>query len=299
MTITAPSNYSSINKPVIFHIEKDTPEIIDIFIEGYIKQMNGMSIDINVADYYRQWFNFIPLTEGSYTGHESGRTATAFISTGNSTSNGITLLQSIDTVNINGFLTGQKKQYAKQEEILEITALSDTAYQIIISPDNTGAIVAANAEFVSGYGVLAFNALPDKFYAIMKINDNIVDIVEYENINYPCGYRLAWINRYGAIDSYYFQHCIEESLTVTKDKIYSADGYTVTAIKGERKLTVSTKKITQQSAQILSDILTSQRLFIYDNGYKEVDLITNSVKIYDADTLINFQFSIQPKQRVI
>ncbi|MDR1348896.1 MAG: hypothetical protein LBJ63_10835 [Prevotellaceae bacterium] len=301
MTITAPDNYSSVNKPVVFHIEKDTPEIINIIIDNYIKQMNGTSIDVNVADYFKHKFIFSPtVIIGHYTGTQTGRVVVASISVNDTVSNSVALLQSTDAIPFNRFLTNQKKQYAKEGEILEVTAISDSGYEIIISPDSAGDIVGFSGNFVNGgYGVLTFPALSEKFYAIIKANDSIIDIIEYENINYPCGYRLAWINRYGSIDSYYFRHCQEESFSVTKDKIYSADGYMITSVKGERKLTVSTNKITQQTAQALSDILSSQRLFIYDNGYREVDLITNSVKIYDADTLVNFQFSIQPKQRAI
>ena len=64
-TITPPEQFSTINKPTIFTVNKDESGVSEIVINDYIKQMDGITLDVNVSDYYKPSINPAPIIRKS------------------------------------------------------------------------------------------------------------------------------------------------------------------------------------------------------------------------------------------
>lgn len=89
---------------------------------------------------------------------------------------------------------------------------------------------------------------------------------------------LKWVNKYGAIDSYSFDNLHQQSLHVTKRKIYHQDTAHIVAASIYTELQIAGRCETPQALEWLSGIIRAPRVWI-DNGtqFEPVDVLTDKV----------------------
>lgn len=119
--------------------------------------------------------------------------------------------------------------------------------------------------------------------------------------------RLCWVNRYGVLEFWNFDHLREQSYTVAADKIYTAEGYKTISVEAEERVTVETKELPQDVMKALSYILISPAVWLVDdkgNGltadnFTPIDILTEECRVYSDSELSTMQISYRQKQREI
>lgn len=126
-----------------------------------------------------------------------------------------------------------------------------------------------------------------------------------QEINFVChentsGLRLAWLNRYGAIDQYNFEVIVEEATELEKTKIYTEDGYFTTELSADDYTTVTTRALSYTQLKSMTDVLTSDHVFLLENGMaKEVDIVSDEATILNNGALSTLTIRFRPKKRRI
>lgn len=119
------------------------------------------------------------------------------------------------------------------------------------------------------------------------------------------GKRMAWLNRYGALDFWNFDYLREQSFGATAETIYTHNGYKKIARTAEKVFVMETREATREALDALSFIIASPAVWIVnddltgDPTFEEVDVITEECKVFDSKELIGLQIAYRPKQRVL
>lgn len=119
--------------------------------------------------------------------------------------------------------------------------------------------------------------------------------------------RLCWVNRYGVLEFWNFDHLREQSYTAATDKIYTAEGYKTISVEAEERVTVETKELPQDVMKALSYILISPAVWLVDdkgNGltadnFTPIDILTEECRVYSDSELSTMQIMYRQKQREI
>lgn len=119
--------------------------------------------------------------------------------------------------------------------------------------------------------------------------------------------RLCWVNRYGVLEFWNFDHLREQSYTAATDKIYTAEGYKTISVEAEERVTVETKELPQDVMKALSYILISPAVWLVDdkgNGltadnFTPIDILTEECRVYSDSELSTMQITYRQKQREI
>lgn len=117
--------------------------------------------------------------------------------------------------------------------------------------------------------------------------------------------RLCWVNRYGVLEFWNFDHLREQSYTAATDKIYTAEGYKTISVEAEERVTVETKELPQDVMKALSYILISPAVWLVDdkgNGltadnFTPIDILTEECRVYSDSELSTMQINYRQKQR--
>ena len=124
-----------------------------------------------------------------------------------------------------------------------------------------------------------------------------------QEINYIChenvsGVRLAWLNRYGAIDQYNFEIISEQATELEKTSIYTDEGYLTTDISADDYTTVTTRALPASQLKSMTDVLISDHVFLIENeGIVEVDVVSDEAITLNNDTMKNLSIRFRPKKR--
>lgn len=119
------------------------------------------------------------------------------------------------------------------------------------------------------------------------------------------GKRMAWLNRYGALDFWNFDYLREQSFGATAETIYTHNGYKKIARTAEKVFVMETREATREALDALSFIIASPAVWIVNDDltgnptFEEVDVITEECKVFDSKELIGLQIAYRPKQRVL
>lgn len=95
--------------------------------------------------------------------------------------------------------------------------------------------------------------------------------------------RIAWLNRYGAIDYYTFKAVRAQKVTADKRRVYGTTGYIVTDSKTEKTINAASEPVTKEIFEWISGIVASPKVWIADKGqFTPIDVTTQSVE-YDTE----------------
>ena len=117
------------------------------------------------------------------------------------------------------------------------------------------------------------------------------------------GARLAWVNRYGAIDFWNFDFMRERKFGVETSRIYQNaqydTGYTRLGTTAETTYTAESRELPQDILATLSYIIASPAVWwlTADGGQTPIDIITDECRVFSDSELSTLQIEFRPKKR--
>lgn len=301
--ITAPKPYSSINTHCIFDVERDVNAIADISINGYVKQMYGTLLRVNAAPYYVDSISITPLESkgGVFTAYDEDaldRVVRATISVDDVISPTVPLLLADKPIVANRFMTDIRRRFVVSGQIDEISVYCDK-YGYVNCNYGGG---ESQIDIKGGVTSIAFRipTITSRFTVdLLSTYGNVIDSIEYF-VMQKSGVQLCWINLYGAIDFLNFPNRLKSATKITKERIYTTDGYLLTSKQSEITTTISTQALPEDIITGLRPILTSDSVWLVeDDVYTPIDIVSESAIIYEVDKLTALQIEYRNKIREI
>ena len=119
------------------------------------------------------------------------------------------------------------------------------------------------------------------------------------------GVRLAWINKYGALEFWNFDKLREQNFVASSDSIYTHKGYKKLNTKAEKHYTIETRELTREALDALSYIVASPAVWLVndegdgidDSSFEAIDIITDECKVYSDNELLALQVTYRPQMR--
>lgn len=291
---------------VLAIITRDTANPTTVEIGNYRKILTEKSQTINLTPYLREEINLAPVISGRYT---DSKCAIAV------------------EITVEGREYNSGESYTIGEDANDIEhCASDLPYRVIAAgqtdavtvylSNGDSADVEANQAIINeqnnSVGTLVAMAVQPTTEQI-KVSKYLDDSsTSYsQDIRYifrPMGLngkRMAWLNRYGALDFWNFDYLREQSFGATAETIYTHNGYKKIARTAEKVFVMETREATREALDALSFIIASPAVWIVNDDLKgnptfeEVDVITEECKVFDSKELIGLQIAYRPKQRVL
>ena len=306
--IATPPKYSPAYADAIFQIEapKNEKITLDIYnndnsqIIGRKKISGATQYDINIANYAKRQFEISPIiSDTTQFVIPSKRTINIKIGTpvGNASA---TLSAGIYYPELNTLLsdcpTEKVIRYDESDEIPFRTKNGTLSAQITIYGKNKeDSLVLTTKEVSEGMVVLTLN-MPDINQTLT--DKSIGDITEYNRmelrimanaeqiitIQYKLIHRskentrICWWNPYGHIDFYTMQNISQKNIRNFKTKIYSSNGYIPVENYSETELAMNSQFENYNTMEWLSQLVSSPKAWIYDNGiFIPIDITTNNI----------------------
>lgn len=287
-------------------ITRDTTDRTTVKIGKYSKVLTEKSQTINLTPYLREEINLAPIISGRYTDSDCAIAVEI-------TADGTT------------YESGESYAIGDSAQDLEHCA-SDLPYRVIahgqtdavtvyLSKGNS-ADIEANQKVINEQNnevgtLVATNIQPttENIKVSKHLDDN--STLYSQDIHYifrPMGLngkRMAWINRYGALDFWNFDYLREQSFGATAETIYTHNGYKKIARTAEKVFVMETREATREALDALSFIIASPAVWIVNDDltgnptFEEVDVITEECKVFDSKEMIGLQIAYRPKQRVL
>lgn len=289
-------------------IYQDRADTLQVKMGKYTKVVTEKFQTINIAPYLREWLNIEqPIISGKYTDYDAAVPV---------------------EVTINGELIESGSSYTLGEYAGEIVqCASDLPYRVIahgqtdvvtvyLDAYNSADITANNQQIesvqhsgISTLVAMAIQPTTDQINVSRYLDDNSTSYSQ--DIRYifrPMGMngkRIAWLNRYGAVDFWNFDYLREQSFGATAETIYTHNGYKKIARTAEKVFVMETREATREALDALSFIIASPAVWIVNDDltgnptFEEVDVITEECKVFDSQELIGLQIAYRPKQRVL
>lgn len=302
------TTFELIGNKVLFTVMKDTTEPLQVQIGKYTKVITEQTQTINLTPYLREELILQPCINGKFT--DFGAAVPIRL-----------------TLEGNVYESGS---YAMGENATDLAhCATDLPYRVI-APGQTDAIPLYiesmnSAELETGNNLLddyqnrsdlgslyAFKVQPkptEQLYVSLILDDG--DTSYKQHIPYifrPMGMngkRIAWLNRYGAVDFWNFDYLREQSFGATAETIYTHNGYKKIARTAEKVFVMETREATREAIDALSFIIASPAVWIVNDDltgnptFEEVDVITEECKVFDSQELIGLQIAYRPKKRVL
>lgn len=304
--IRVPEGYSTVREPVLFLVERESSAAVDVSVNGYLKQMTGAGLQVNVAAYYRDDLSIEPIEGHSeqlkiYGGEALQRVVSANISVGGVVSESVPLVESQMALPKGRFLTEIKSRPYVRGQMDELSVVSDDK-SLGLSFQDSPSAGGVGSSIEQEYKSFSINTTEGvKRYALLVDGrGEVLDSVEFVEQEQCSGVRLCWVNRYGVIDYWNFITKNLEKRAITKSRIYTSQGHTVTDLTAEDTTTVTTQQIDEQTYRALMDILTSQRVWRVDgDSFTPIDVLTTSAQPYLHSALNSLQIEFRDKRRVL
>lgn len=286
-TITAPAPYSSVKESVIFEIERNTDSMTEVMINGYLKQMPKNAFKVNVSHYFLEDFTIVPLDVEPgqilqmWDGIDLGRIVGASISVDGVLSEKVPLLYAEKKPQENRFMSDLRWRSIMQGQTDELPVYVSSPAILVCGDERLQ--IPAGMSFVA---LRVLPVFPERFEVILQAMDGrILDRIQYA-IEQNKGVRLAWINAYGAIDYWNFTSRLKSSTKITKEKIYTENGYTTTTIRSDRTISAVSRPLPEDRISVLSRILTAEQAWCIKRAdVCPIDITTESITTFDEEKL--------------
>lgn len=300
-------NWEHKGTQLLVTITQDRADTLQVKMGKYTKVVTEKFQTINIAPYLRERLNIQPIISGKYTDYDAAVPV---------------------EVTINGELIESGSSYTLGEYAGEIAqCASDLPYRVIahgqtdvvtvyLDAYNSADITANNQQIesvqhrdISSLVAMAIQPTTDQINVSRYLDDNSTSYSQ--DIRYifrPMGLngkRIAWLNRYGAVDFWNFDYLREQSFGATAETIYTHNGYKKIARTAEKVFVMETREATREAIDALSFIIASPAVWIVNDDltgnptFEEVDVITEECKVFDSQELIGLQIAYRPKQRVL
>lgn len=299
--------FSRNGNQVLAIISRDTAIPTTVKIGKYRKILTEKSQIINLTPYLREEINLAAVVSGKYTDNDCAVPAQITIEG--------RVYESNDSYNI-GDDARDLKHCASDLPYRVIAHGQTDAVTVYLDAYNSADITANNQQIesvqhrdISTLVAMAIQPTTDQINVSRYLDDNSTSYSQ--DIRYifrPMGMngkRIAWLNRYGALDFWNFDYLREQSFGATAETIYTHNGYKKIARTAEKVFVMETREATREALDALSFIIASPAVWIVNDDltgsptFEEVDVITEECKVFDSKELIGLQIAYRPKQRVL
>lgn len=249
-------------------------------------------IAVNVAPYVRSLLSPEPLC-GQPMGMiaDQRRCAGCRVSAGGYTSDVAYLTAGTEDAPANTILsaspTAMKIRPGEKDEMSVITAgaavkpfivftCGGVEYTVDSMPANSGEGMhsfVVDAAAVAELFAAMTNAGPgemDGFDVVLRVSAPEGDIYLTRRYEFDAaphnGRRLAWVNRYGAVDYYTFPAAAGQKVSGSKERITTADGVRVVASSAVESLTLVSEYEAAETLGWLGEVLSSPRVWMVEGG---------------------------------
>lgn len=266
-----------------------------IKIGNFAKRITEYSQSVNITPYLRAEFSYQPLLNGLLSNSPMAK---------------IPFIEADDRYYI------ATRPYFVGSIALPQNIASDLPYRVVANgqTDIISAGLKGGDEMRVGDEDVRASMRDDVGSIAVKVTTPTIDVDflnKTANVRYllrPVGLnnkRLCWVNRYGVLEFWNFDHLREQSYTAATDKIYTAEGYKTLSVEAEERVTVETKELPQDVMKALSYILISPAVWLVDdkgNGltadnFTPIDILTEECRVYSDSELSTMQISYRQKQR--
>ncbi len=140
-----------------------------------------------------------------------------------------------------------------------------------------------------------------EFTVLMRIMVGSSDIYAFRRYevdrNTNAGRRLAWINRYGAVDYYTFPYVTGGKASGSRERIYTPEGYRTVATASEITEMLLSEPCDPETAKWLSEIFSSPAVWTIDGtNYERVEAAAGSAE-YSAERPGTVSVNIGPVKK--
>lgn len=288
-------------------ITRDTATATTVKIGKYRKILTEKSQTINLTPYLREEINLDAVVSGEYTENHCAVPV---------------------QITVEGRVYDSGESYTIGEDAMELEhCASDLPYRVIaqgqtdvvtvyLDAYNSADITANNQQIesvqhsgISTLVAMAIQPTTDQINVSKYLDDN--SSLYSQDIRYifrPMGLngkRMAWLNRYGALDFWNFDYLREQSFGATAETIYTHNGYKKIGRTAEKVYVVETREATREAIDALSFIIASPAVWLVTDDltgnptFEEVNVITEECKVFDSEELLGLQIAYRPKKRVL
>jgi hypothetical protein len=307
ISATLPLENGSAFRPACFTLSGvDAPEGIDIEIRpgfgdgllGVKRIYSSGTAQVNVAPYVRRLLNPLPMCgnpAGIYIG--SGRTASCFLWASDFVTETVTLCGGNENALPNTLLSAapDRVKIAPGERD-EMGIISGDRVYCDVSFVREGvsftrqmgelnaagmlaAVIDTNA-VCNAYAYLSGGAASElkEFTVRLRLTEagfenRVVERTYTIERNAPAGRRLAWVNRYGAVDYYTFPVCEEFRSEGSRTRIETPAGYKTVATAARQSLKLLSDPCDAPTAEWLSELFSSPSVWlITGTEYEKVEV---------------------------
>lgn len=299
--------FSRNGNQVLAIISRDTAIPTTVKIGNYRKILTEKVQIINLTPYLREEINLDAVVSGKYTDNDCAVPV---------------------QITIEGRVYESNDSYTIGDDATDLEhCASDLPYRVIahgqtdvvtvyLDAFNSADITANNQQIesvqhrgISTLVAMAIQPTTDQINVSRYLDDNSTSYSQ--DIRYifrPMGLngkRIAWLNRYGALDFWNFDYLREQSFGATAETIYTHNGYKKIGRTAEKVFVMETREATREALDALSFIIASPAVWIVNDDltghptFEEVDVITEECKVFDSKELIGLQIAYRPKQRVL
>lgn len=299
-TITPPQAYSSVRQPVIFKINHDKSEAIEVSINGFVKTMPRNTDSVNASNYCIGDFDVRPIvTQGAvievYSGRDLARVYDVTIWADGTTSAAVPLIDASRQPEPGRMMSELRRRIIARGDMDEIPVYLSAPAKV----DALG-LQADVAEGVSVVGLRIPDDAPERFAVrLLSAQGDELDRIDYELASSD-GVRLAWVNPLGEIDYWQFPFRIKSAAKITKDLIYSDQGYMPTSVQAEATQTVSTGVLSEKTIDALMWMCMAERVWRIEQGVAyPVDITSEAVTTYSAEKLSALEVNYRDNIRML
>lgn len=298
-TITPPDPYSSVKESLIFGIDRDIDGVVEVVVNGSLKQLPRNAYKVNVAHYFQEDFDIVPVDNNLdsvlhvFDGFAYNRVTEASIAVDQVYSDSVPVIYADKRPLENRFMSDLRRRTIMRGQIDELPVYV-TAPSVVVY----GATSVSVFEGISHVGFRVPQDAPARFSVELRTPDGeVLDRIEYD-IEETDGVRLAWINAYGQIDYWNFAVRRKSTTKITKEKIYTESGYTSTSMQVDTTDTAISRPLPEALTDVLCQMFVAEDVWRLDNKVAHrIDITTESVTTYEAEKLSSIQVEYRNKIR--
>jgi hypothetical protein len=312
ITVALPPRYGSAFRPACFILDEiQAPEGVDIEIRGATDELLGVKriyssseeVSLNVTPYVRRLLAPVPMCEsaaGIYVG--GARTASCFLSAEGFVSEAVALCGGSEDAPVNTLLSAAPDRVkiapGERDEMGIISgdrvycdisfSKGDVSFTHQMGERNAAGMLAAVIDtdaVCSAYASVTGGAESElrEFTVRLRLDETgfqnkIVERTYTIERNASAGHRLAWVNRYGAVDYYTFPVCEEFRSEGSRTRIETPAGYRTVATTARQSLKLLSDPCDTPTAEWLSGLFSSPAVWmVRGSEFEKVEVATGKV----------------------
>ena len=298
-TITPPAPYSSVKESLIFEIDRTIDGVVEVEVNGCLKQLPRNAYKVNVAHYYQENFTIVPVDDDFdsvlhvFDGLAHSRVIEASITVDQVDSDSVPVIYADKRPGENRFMSDLRRRTIMPGQVDELP--------VYVTGPSIVDCGFAKVSVSAGMSYIGFRVpvdAPSRFVVELRLpGGKVLDRIEYE-IEKNDGVRLAWINAYGQIDYWNFAVRRKSSTKIAKEKIYTESGYIPTSMQMDTTETIISRPLPEVQTDVLCQVFVAEDVWLIGDGeVRSVDIPSESVTTYEAEKLSSIQVEYRNKIR--